>query len=128
MAANMNAQKVIEDSFKAMQAGPAGEEAMMALFADAAVFVEPYTGSRRTHSGKDAIRATFKEMWGRPGPPVTIRMDRLDADGVDLRAEWTCSSPAFPKPMKGYNVFRIGAGDKITHMEIFITDAPPMPG
>jgi hypothetical protein len=127
MPIDSNHQKVVEDSFKAMQAGPAGEAAMLALFADNAVFIEPYTGQRRTHNGKEAIRATFKEMWSRPGPPVTLSMGRLDVEGKSLKAEWTCTSPVFPKPMKGYNLFTIGADQKIARMEVFITDAPPMP-
>ncbi len=51
-------RNVVENMFKAMQAGPEGENAMMALFASDAVFVEPFSGEVKTHQGADAIRTS----------------------------------------------------------------------
>ena len=45
-------RKVVEELFKAMQAGPDGEEALMALFHEDAVFTEPFSGQPRTHLWK----------------------------------------------------------------------------
>jgi hypothetical protein len=49
MTVSHDHQQVIEDSSRAMQLGPAGESTIMALFTDDAVWIEPYTGQRRTH-------------------------------------------------------------------------------
>ncbi len=56
-------RKMVEALFKAMQAGPDGEDAMMALFAENAVFVEPFSGEIKTHTGTAANRTSFKQMW-----------------------------------------------------------------
>ena len=118
-------RKVVESLFRAMQAGPAGEDQMMGLFADHATFIEPFSGEARTHNGKDAIRSSFKEMWSNPAPDLQLSLDRVDLDGDRVRADWTCTSPAFPTPMKGYDLFTI-EGRKIVRLEIVVTDMPPM--
>ena len=116
---------VVENLFKAMQKGPAGEEDMMSLFADDAVFIEPFSGVPQTHTGKDAIRASFKGMWENPAPDLQLVLDRVDVDGDKVRAEWTCTSPVFPEPMKGFDLFTIRSG-KISRLEIVVTSVPPM--
>jgi hypothetical protein len=131
-SATVSAQqrKVIEDLFKAMQSGPAGEEAMMSLFADDAEFIEPFSahGQTQTHKGKSAIRHSFKQMQQDPPPDMRLTLDRVDLDGGNVRAEWTCTSPVFPSPMKGYDLFSINPAGKIRRLEIVVTDAPPMGG
>lgn len=116
---------VVENLFKAMQAGPAGEEPMMRLFHDDAVFIEPFGGQPETHNGAREIRQSFKAMWEQPLPDMRLQIDRVDLDGQQVRAEWTCHSSAFPKPMKGHDLFTIRDG-KIARLEIIVTDAPPM--
>ena len=118
-------RKVVEGLFKAMQAGPAGEDAMMALFAENAVFVEPFSGEVRTHTGTDAIRTSFQQMWSEPGPELTLNLERVDVDGDRVRAEWNCTSPAFPEPMRGHDLFPISEG-KIARLEVVVTSMPPM--
>ena len=66
-------RKVVEELYKAMQAGPAGESAIMGLFADDAVLVEPFTGQPQTHSGKPAIRAALATMWQGRAPTWSSR-------------------------------------------------------
>jgi hypothetical protein len=51
---------------------------------------------------------------------------RVDLDGPLVRAEWTCTSPAFPTPMRGYNVFTLNDAGQIARLEITVIDAPPM--
>ena len=116
---------VVENMFKAMQAGPNGEEAMMALFAEDAVFTEPFSGQPQTHTGADAIRASFLEMWANPAPDMQLHVDRIDLDADRIRADWTCTSPVFTTPMKGHDVFTIRDG-KIANLEVIVTDMPPM--
>jgi hypothetical protein len=119
-------RKTVESLFKAMQMGPPGEEAMMALFDENAVFIEPFSGQVQTHTGKRAIRDSFRQMWKEPLPDLRLSLDRVDLDGDAVRAEWTCVSPAFPVPMRGFDLFRIHAG-KILRLEIVVTEMPPPP-
>jgi len=98
-------RKTVESLFKAMQMGPSGEEAMMALFDENAVFIEPFSGQVQTHRGKPAIRDSFRQMWKAPLPDLRLTLDRVDLDGETVRAEWTCVSPALPAPMRGFDLF-----------------------
>ena len=125
MSVGKNEQEVVERMFKAMQAGPDGEEPMVELFTDDAVLVEPFSGQTLTHRGKDAIRESFRGMWADPAPDMELKMDRVDRDGDRVRADWTCTSPVFPAPMRGYDLFTIRDG-RIARLEIVLTDAPPM--
>ncbi len=120
-------QTVVENMFKAMQAGPEGENAMMDLFTRDAVFVEPFTVEARTHRGREAIRASFREMWKDPAPDMKLMVDRVDVDGDRVRADWTCTSPVFATPMRGHDLFNIQGG-KIVRLEVVVTDMPPMDG
>ena len=124
MVISAQQRKAVEDLFRAMQAGPDGEEAMMALFADGAVLVEPFSGEPQTHSGKDAIRQSFRDQWRNPVPDLRLTLDRVDLDGALMRAEWTCTSPVFPTPMRGYDVFTLNGAGKISRLEIVVTEAP----
>ncbi len=119
-------RRIVEELFRAMQAGSAGEEAMMALFAADAVFIEPFSGVPMTHRGHAAIRESFRELAREPPPDMRLVLDRLDLDGPLLRAEWTCTSPVFSSPMRGHDLFTIQAG-KITRLEFVVTEMPPMP-
>lgn len=116
----------VDALFRAMQAGPLGEDALMALFADDAVLVEPFGGQVRTHSGHTAIRASFRETWKDPLPDMDLQVERVDQDGGRVRAEWTCASSAFPAPMRGFDLFDVHEG-KIRRLEIVVTDMPGGP-
>ncbi len=118
-------RQVVDALFRAMQAGPGGEEDMMALFAEDATFIEPFSGEACTHTGKPAIRESFKGMWRNPAPDLKLMLDRVDMDGDLVRAEWTCTSPVFPTPMRGHDLFTIKSG-KIARLEIVVTEMPPM--
>lgn len=90
--------------FAAMQA--ASEQDMAALFADDAVYVEPFTGAVREHVGREAILATMRAGWAVPLPDMRIEVDRVDATGDTVVARWTCHSPALPGGKgSGTNVF-----------------------
>ena len=116
---------VVENMFKAMQSGPSGEEDMMALFHDDAIFTEPFSGQPQTHEGAADIRTSFQEMWANPAPDLQLIIDRIDLDGERIRADWTCTSPIFSSPMKGHDLFTIRDG-KIAHLEVVVTEMPPM--
>lgn len=109
---------VVDNLFKAMQMGPEGEELMMSLFDEDAVFIEPFSGEPKTHEGFEAIREAFRDSWKEPAPPdLKLVLDRADRDGDRVRADWTCTASVFPAPMKGYDVFTIRGG-KISRLEI----------
>jgi ketosteroid isomerase-like protein len=119
-------RKTVDALFRAMQSGPDGEAAMMSLFAEDAVLVEPFSGRPQTHIGKAAIRQNFRDQWKNPPPDLTLTVDRVDLDGRLIRAEWTCTSPVFPSPMRGYDLFTLNDAGQIVRLEIIVTDAPPM--
>jgi hypothetical protein len=118
---------VVEGLFRAMQAGPAGEDLMMSLFRDDAVFIEPFGGEPVAHRGHEAIRASFQQQTAHPLPDMVLNLERVDVDGAVVRAEWTCASSAFPSPMRGHDLFTIKDG-KIDRLGIVVTGMPGEPG
>jgi ketosteroid isomerase-like protein len=118
---------VVESLFRAMQAGPGGEEKMLALFWEDAVFIEPFSGQPVTHTGHAAIRESFRQQTAHPLPDMKLTLDRVDMDGSMVRAEWTCASSAFPAPMQGHDLFTIRNG-KIARLEIVVAAMPGMAG
>jgi ketosteroid isomerase-like protein len=123
MSVSASDRAVVEGLFRAMQAGRSGEEAMVSLFHDDAVFIEPFSGQRVTHTGREAIRDSFRQQTAHPLPEMRLTLDRVDAQGADVRAQWTCTSSAFPAPMRGHDLFNIRDG-KIARLEIVVTDMP----
>lgn len=126
MGVTAQQRQTVESLFRAMQAGPDGEDAMVSLFAEKAVLIEPFSGRIQTHTGTAAIRQSFRDQWKEPPPDLTLVVDRVDLDGATVRAEWTCTSPVFASPMRGYDLFALDPAGKITRLEIIVTDAPPM--
>ena len=118
-------RNVVDRFFKAMQAGKEGENSLMALFAPDAILTEPFSGAIQTHHGIDAIRNSFRCTWESPVPDVCLEVNRVDLDGSRIRAEWTCSAPVFPSPIKGHDLFDIREG-KIARLEIVVTEMPVM--
>ncbi len=50
-------------------------------------------------------------------------MERIDLDGDRVRADWTCSSPVFPAPMRGRDLNTIRDGT-IARLEVSLLPAP----
>lgn len=104
-------QTIVNRFFSAMQVGATAETEMMNLFHDDAVYIEPFTGRIRTHSGKLAIRACMREGWRTPLPDVRIDIDELTVQGAEVIVRWTCRSPALPGGEgKGENRFTLQGG------------------
>lgn len=107
----MSTPPTVASFFTAMQAGRAGAEALLALFVDDAVYVKPFSGTVRTHTGLAAIRAALEPGWAHPLPDMTITVDRVDVAGDVVRADWTCRSPGLPGGAgRGVNEFTLRAG------------------
>ena len=113
----MSPLEVVQSYFKAMQGGPAAADDLFALFADDAVYVEPFTGSERTHEGKAAIEACIRGSWTDAPPDLELEVNRVDVDGEVVRSEWTCTSPAFEGPVKGIDVCTVQQG-RIRRLEV----------
>ena len=124
MGISAQQRQAVEGVFKAMQSGPGGEDTLLALFADGAVLIEPFSGQPQTHVGKDAVRESFRDQWKNPLPDLRLTVDRVDLDRSQVRAEWTCTSSIFPTPMRGYDLFTLNDQGKIARLEIVVTDAP----
>lgn len=125
MSVSKEEKDVVERMFKAMQTGLEAEDDMMALFADDAVFTEPFSGEPQSHEGSTAIRKCFVDMWSEPGPDMELTVERVDLDGDRISAEWTCDSQAFAEPMRGVDKLRIRDG-LIQSLEVIVTNMPPM--
>jgi len=113
----------------AMQAGPGGLEELVGLFEDDAVYVEPFSGQPLVHTGKPEIRAFFENALEHHLKSVRLTLDRLDMDAGRLRSEWTCEIPAFPGPMRGFDLLTLREG-RIVRLETTVTEmaAPQAPG
>ena len=126
MSVSASDRAVVEALYRAMQARPGGEEAMVSLFHDDAVFIEPFSGQPVTHTGRAAIGESFRQQTAHPLPDMRLTLDRVDAEGSAVRAQWTCTSSAFSAPMRGHDLFTIRDG-KIARLEIVVTDMPGTP-
>jgi len=120
-------KQVVQQVYEAMQTGEPGGEALIGLFANDAVFIEPFTGAPQTHTGIDAIRSRVNEMVQQPRPPdFELKVDQVTTEGGELVAYWTCTSVAMPGPMKGRDELKIRDG-KIAYLKIEVTAMPGMP-
>lgn len=114
----------VEAYFAAMQRGPDGHDALLELFADDAVYIEPFGGTG-PHVGRDAIRAYLTAAAGDAPPQLTLTVERLDVDLDTVEATWRCDSPAFARPSRGRDRFVIRAG-KIIRLETTLLDPPQL--
>ena len=102
--------EVVQQYFKAMQAGPSKAETLFGLFAEDAVYVEPFSGKVLTHRGRSAIETYLRSSWDSGPPDLKLEVNRVDVDGEVVRSEWTCESPAFDQPVRGVDRCTVRAG------------------
>jgi ketosteroid isomerase-like protein len=114
--------ETIDGFYRAMQRGPEGLDELVDLFAEDAVYVEPFSGG--THNGRAEIRAFLEQSQGRL-PDLRITVDKVDVEGDTVATEWTCESSAFTKPSRGRDRFTI-RGDEIVRLETTITEPPQL--
>ncbi len=117
----MENRDLIERYFAAMRRGAEAEDEMMELFADDAVYVEPFTGAAEPWVGKDAVRTALRRGWEQPLPDLELHVRRIDIGGTEATAEWVCTSSALPGPVTGSDRYTISNG-KITRLEVRIVD------
>lgn len=107
---------LIERYFQAMRTGAIATDEIIDLFADDAVYVEPFSGAPVKHVGKDDIRRSFVDSQKHVPPDMTLTLDQVDVEPDRIRSSWTCTSPAFAKPMRGQDLWTIREG-KIYRLE-----------
>src|SRR6185312_15688865 len=93
---------LIERYFDAMRGKSQRVEELIALFADDAEYTQPFTGDSQTLRGKAAIGEFLRRSRTQEPPDMLVSVDRIDREGPNFRADWTCTSSAFAQPMKGY--------------------------
>jgi ketosteroid isomerase-like protein len=114
---------LLERYFRAMQRGPEGEDELVALFTDDAVYVEPFSG--RTHSGREAIREWLRSSWADQPPGIRLTVERVDVIEEVVEARWTCESDAFEAPARGRDRFTVRDG-KIARLDSELIEQPTL--
>ena len=114
---NASPRDIVDTYFRCMQTGAEAGDELIALFADDAVYVEPFSGQPRTHAGAEAIGRTLRSSFDQSPPDLTLTVDRVDVDGDVVTTTWTCTSPAFPAPMRGRDVCTVQSG-RIARLEV----------
>jgi hypothetical protein len=104
-----------------MQRGPEGEDELVALFAEDATYVEPFSGGE--HHGRDAIRAWLRGSWEGQPPGLRITVERLEVIEEVVEATWVCESDAFARPARGRDRFTIRNG-QIARLETDVLEPP----
>jgi hypothetical protein len=108
----------IANFFTAMQAGRTAAADLEAAFAEDALYIEPFTGEVRRHTGRAAILKAMALGWEMPLPDMRIRIDHAETRGVEIRVRWTCTSPGLPGGKgSGINRFRMRPDGLIAELE-----------
>ena len=104
--------ETVEAFLRAMQSGPTGEDALVALFAEDGVYVQGLVprGRPRTYRGRTEIRKALRDGLRWNPPDFSIHLDRLELEAGELVAWWTCTSEKLPRPMRGIDRYTIRDG------------------
>ena len=119
----MTERDLIERYFQAMRTGAIATDEIIDLFADDAVYVEPFSGRPVEHVGKDDIRRSFIDSQKHAPADMTLTLDQVEIEPDCIRSSWTCTSPAFATPMRGQDLWTIRHGT-IHRLETSFLDAP----
>jgi ketosteroid isomerase-like protein len=110
---------VVERYFGAMKRGADAEDDLLDLFAADAVYSEPFSGEQREFEGRPAIVQCFRDGWQGTPTDLELTVERIDVEGQVVTSHWTCTSPAFPAPVKGRDVCTVRDG-LIQHLDVRI--------
>ena len=116
----MTNRDVIRSYFSAMRRGAAAEDQLVSLFAEDAVYSEPFIDEHPAE-GIEEIRERFRRGWEQPLPDLELDVLTVEVDGSVGRSTWECRSPALPGPVRGEDRYEFEGG-KITRLEVRITD------
>ncbi|MEZ4321647.1 MAG: nuclear transport factor 2 family protein [Myxococcota bacterium] len=115
---------LVQRYYDAMRAGPDGHEALVALFAEDAVYVEPFSGVSRTHRGHAGIREMLRTSQADAPPDLVLMVHRIEVDADGVIADWSCASPVFPVPVHGTDRYVLVNG-RIARLETRFQGDPP---
>ncbi len=104
----------------AMRRGAAAETEMLAMFADDAVYDEPFSGLEPA-VGKAAIRDRLRAGWDVPLPDFELDVRSIEASPSGATARWECRSSAFEHPVDGTDRYTIADG-LITELVVTLDD------
>ena len=113
-------RSVLDRYFAAMRQGRSAEADMMALFADEAIYVEPFSGLPHAAVGKAAILERLKIGWDKPLPDLELDVLTIDIVGAEASSTWECRSSALPTAVQGRDTYRFDADGLITRLEVSI--------
>ena len=113
--------EIVERYFQAMRRGAEAEAEMMQLFADDAVYVEPFTGESEPWVGREQVRQALRRGWEQPLPDLELEVTRVDIRADGASSEWICRSSALPGPVTGRDEYSISGG-RITRLEVRIVE------
>src|ERR1700739_2842383 len=104
MASNDRDRDVVITYLRSMQVGAGGIDSILNLYTDDGVYIEHLTSARgaiRMHRGKPAIKKALTSGMQWNPPDLQVTLDRIEIEGHEMLAHWTCTSSKFPGPMRG---------------------------
>lgn len=113
---------IVDRYFSAMRRGAEAEEEMLALFADDAVYDEPFSG-REPAEGIEAIRQRLRRGWEVPLPDLELDVLEIEVGPGSARSRWECRSSGLPAPVQGEDRYEIADG-RITRLEVRFLSEP----
>ena len=108
--------QLIERYFAAMRRGSEAETEMLGLFADDAVYIEPFSGQEPAE-GIEAIGQRLRQGWEVPLPDLELDVLEVEIAGTEARSLWECRSPALTGPRRGEDRYHFADG-KIVRLEV----------
>jgi hypothetical protein len=93
------------------------------LFQEDGVYIEPFSGTIKTHHGRKAIGDSFRTNWKQKPPNFRIEMGSIEVSGTNVRAEWNCTWDGLGGWMRGTDDFEIRNG-KIARLEVRVSEVP----
>lgn len=119
----MTPQEIIDSYFAAMRRGPDGQGDLLALFADNALYQEPFVDPDTPARGRAAIEARLRTSWTSPPPDMELDVLTVDISGGGAEVTWECRSPAFDAPVRGVDRYRFEDG-RIAELLVTIENRP----
>ena len=98
---SMSGRELIERYFAAMRVGGDAETEMLSLFAEDAVYSEPFSGIEEPAVGREAVRERMRAGWAAPLPEMELDVLSVELTGDAASSTWECRSSAFPAPVRG---------------------------
>lgn len=111
---------IIDRYFAAMRRGAPAEDEMLALFADDAIYDEPFSGQEPA-VGRAAIRQRLRLGWETPLPDLELDVLEVEIRGSRATSRWECRSPGLPGPVQGEDRYHFRDGT-ITRLEVRFLD------